>query len=48
MGVALSIGPMPGSAEWPVQPKFPSGAAQLAVVSRTASRFGLVELLYSS
>jgi hypothetical protein len=48
VGVALSIGPMPGSADWPVQSELPGGAAQVAVVSRTASRFGLVELLYSS
>jgi hypothetical protein len=48
VGVALSIGPMPDSGDWPVQPELPSGAAKIAVVSRTASRFGLVELLYGS
>ena len=48
VGVALSIGPTPTTAEWPVQNKLPSGAAQVAVVSRTASRFGLVELVYGS
>lgn len=48
VGVALSIGPVPDAADWPVQSGLPSGASQLAVVSRTASRFGLVELLYSS
>ncbi|TDO07813.1 hypothetical protein EV580_5382 [Mycobacterium sp. BK086] len=46
VGVALSIGPTPASAEWPVQDTLPTGAPQIAVVSRTASRFGLVELLY--
>ncbi|WP_431234854.1 hypothetical protein ACQ856_10170 [Mycolicibacterium psychrotolerans] len=45
-GVALSIGPAPAEADWPVQTGLP-GAAQVAVVSRTASRFGRVELLYS-
>ncbi|WP_319437008.1 hypothetical protein [Mycobacterium sp. RTGN5] len=48
MGVALTIGPVPDEADWPVQSELPSGTAQVAVVSRTASRFGLVELLYSS
>jgi hypothetical protein len=48
MGVALSIGPTPDGADWPVQPVLPDGAAQIAVVSRTASRFGRVELLYGS
>lgn len=48
VGVALSIGPVPDAADWPVQSGLPSGAPQVAVVSRTASRFGLVELLYSS
>jgi len=47
VGVALSIGPMPDASDWPVQAELPSGAAQVAIVSRTASRFGLVELLYS-
>jgi hypothetical protein len=47
MGVALSLGPIPDSADWPVQPELPDGAAQVAVVSRTASRFGRIELLYS-
>ena len=46
MGVALSIGPMPERADWPVQSDLPDGAAQVVVVSRTASRFGRVELLY--
>lgn len=45
-GVALSIGPLPGDGEWPVQAGLPDGA-QVALVSRTASRFGRVELLYS-
>ncbi|WP_163696784.1 hypothetical protein [Mycolicibacterium sarraceniae] len=48
VGIALSIGPAPSSADWPVQPDLPVGPTQVAVVSRTASRFGLVELLYSS
>jgi hypothetical protein len=48
VGVALSLGPMPDSADWPVQSELPSGTAQVAVVSRIASRFGLVELLYSA
>ena len=48
VGVALSIGPVPDAADWPVQSGLLSGASQVAVVSRTASRFGLVELLYSS
>ncbi|MCV7215077.1 hypothetical protein H7J51_07245 [Mycobacterium crocinum] len=46
-GVALSVGASPADADWPVQDEFPDGA-QVAVVSRTASRFGRVELLYSS
>ncbi len=45
-GVALSVGPVPAETDWPVQTGLP-GAAQVAVVSRTASRFGRVELLYS-
>ncbi|KDF00345.1 hypothetical protein Y900_015690 [Mycolicibacterium aromaticivorans JS19b1 = JCM 16368] len=45
-GVALSIGPLPAEADWPVQTGLPGGA-QVALVSRTASRFGRVELLYS-
>ena len=48
VGVALSLGSMPEDADWPVQSKLPRGGAQLAVVSRTASRFGLVELLYGA
>jgi hypothetical protein len=48
VGVALSLGAMPDGADWPAQPELPDGAAQVVVVSRTASRFGLVELLYSS
>lgn len=48
VGVALSIGPIPDSGDWPIQKKLSDGAAQVAVVSRTASRFGLVELLHSS
>ncbi|MCX2932785.1 hypothetical protein ORI20_21160 [Mycobacterium sp. CVI_P3] len=46
LGVALSIGPAPDSAEWPIGPQLPGGAAQLVEVSRTASRFGRIELLY--
>ncbi|BBY63423.1 hypothetical protein [Mycolicibacterium helvum] len=46
VGVALSIGSVPDGGDWPVQSELPSGAAQVAVVSRTASRFGLVELVY--
>lgn len=46
-GVALSIGSVPGDGDWPAQPGLPDGA-QVALVSRTASRFGRVELLYSS
>ncbi|QEN12305.1 hypothetical protein ACRDU6_06140 [Mycolicibacterium sp. ELW1] len=45
-GVALSIGPWPAETDWPVQTGLADGA-QVAVVSRTASRFGRVELLYS-
>lgn len=48
VGVALSIGPRPAKADWLVQNALPGCTAQVAVVSRTASRFGLVELLYSS
>jgi hypothetical protein len=48
VGVALSVGPVPDKDDWPVQKKLSSGTAQVAVVSRTASRFGLVELLHSS
>ncbi|MCI4673729.1 hypothetical protein K9U37_01650 [Mycolicibacterium litorale] len=48
VGVALSLGPMPDNADWPTQRQLPDGAAQVVVVSRTASRFGCVELLYSS
>ncbi len=46
-GVALSVGPMPTDADWPVQSGLPE-RAQVAVVSRTASRFGCVELLYDA
>ena len=45
-GVALSVGPFPAETDWPVQTELADGA-QVAVVSRTASRFGRVELLYS-
>jgi hypothetical protein len=48
LGVALSTGPAPASDEWPVQNRLPSGAAKVAMVSRTASRFGLVELVYGA
>lgn len=48
VGVALSVGPVPDKDDWPVQKKLSSGTAHVAVVSRTASRFGLVELLHSS
>jgi hypothetical protein len=47
VGVAVSLGAIPAAAEWPSQPALPAGA-QVAVVSRTASRFGRVELLYGS
>ncbi|KAA0111380.1 hypothetical protein [Mycolicibacterium sp. P1-5] len=47
LGVALSIGALPDDTGWPVQTGLPDGA-QVAVVSRTASRFGRVELLYGS
>ncbi|MCV7178737.1 hypothetical protein [Mycolicibacterium sphagni] len=46
VGVALSIGPMPDPADWPVQADLPAGPARVVVTSRTASRFGRVELLY--
>ncbi len=46
-GVALSVGPMPADIDWPVQSGLPE-RAQVAVVSRTASRFGCVELLYGA
>ncbi len=42
-GVALSAGPVP--ADWPVQAELRSCPTQVAIVSRTASRFGRVELL---
>lgn len=45
-GVALSTAPLPEEAGWPVQAGLRGIAAQIAVVSRTASRFGRVELLY--
>ncbi|WP_445167322.1 hypothetical protein ACTXG7_26505 [Mycolicibacterium sp. Dal123E01] len=48
LGVALSIGPTPTSDEWPLQNRLPTGAPQVAMVSRTASRFGLVELVYGA
>jgi hypothetical protein len=48
LGVALSVGPTPASGEWPVQDRLPNGAAKVAMVSRTASRFGLVELVYGA
>ncbi|AKK25820.1 hypothetical protein [Mycobacterium sp. EPa45] len=47
LAVALSIGAPPADTDWPVQSGLRMGA-QVAVVSRTASRFGRVELLYSS
>ncbi len=45
-GVALSTGPTPGGAQWPAQPELRDIEVQVAVVSRTASRFGRVELLH--
>ncbi|WP_167107105.1 FAD-binding protein [Mycobacterium sp. DL592] len=47
-GVALSTGPMPGGAEWPAQPELRDIDVQVAIVSRSASRFGRVELLQQS
>ncbi|APE17043.1 hypothetical protein BOH72_19150 [Mycobacterium sp. WY10] len=47
LGVALSIGALAADADWPVQAGLPD-SARVAVVSRTASRFGRVELLCSS
>ena len=47
LGVALSIGALPADTDWPVQAGLPD-SAQVAVVSRTASRFGRVELLCRS
>jgi hypothetical protein len=44
-GVALSAGPAPAVVDWPVQAELRSIATQVAIVSRTASRFGRVELL---
>lgn len=44
-GVALSTGPTPVSSDWPVQPELLDTELQVAVVSRSASRFGRVELL---
>jgi len=44
-GVALSTGAVPEDATWPVQPDLRDTAAQVAIVSRTGSRFGRVELL---
>ncbi|WP_328350489.1 hypothetical protein OG976_16005 [Mycobacterium sp. NBC_00419] len=44
-GVALSIGPAPGGAEWPAQPELRDIEVEVAIVSRAASRFGRVELL---
>jgi hypothetical protein len=47
-GVALSTGAVPVGATWPVQPEVRDVAAQVAIVSRTGSRFGRVELLLES
>lgn len=47
-GVALSTGPAPGGAEWPAQPELRDIDVQVAIVSRSASRFGRVELLQES
>ncbi|AQT82523.1 hypothetical protein B1R94_03050 [Mycolicibacterium litorale] len=47
-GVALSTAALPDDADWPVQAGMRGIAAHVAVVSRTASRFGRVELLYGS
>lgn len=46
-GVALSTAAVPEDADWPVQADMRGIAGQVAVVSRTASRFGRVELLYN-
>ena len=47
-GVALSTGAVPAGATWPVQPELRGVVAQVAIVSRTGSRFGRVELLFET
>jgi hypothetical protein len=47
-GVALSTGAVPAGATWPVQPELRDVVAQVAIVSRTGSRFGRVELLFAA
>lgn len=44
-GVALSTAAVPAGASWPTQPDLRGTVAQVAIVSRTGSRFGRVELL---
>ena len=44
-GVALSTGAVPEGAEWPVQPELGDTVVQVAIVTRTGSKFGRVELL---
>jgi hypothetical protein len=47
-GVALSTGAVPDGATWPVQPELRDVVAQVAIVSRTGSRFSRVELLFET
>jgi hypothetical protein len=44
-GLALSTGAMPVGATWPAQPELRDTVAQAAIVTRTGSRFGRVELI---
>jgi hypothetical protein len=44
-GVVLSTAAVPAGAAWPVQPELRDCVAQVAMVSRTGSRFGRVELV---
>ena len=47
-GVALSTGAVPVGATWPVQSELRDVVAQVAIVGRTGSRFGRVELLFET
>lgn len=47
-GVVLSAGAVSEGVEWPVQPELRNTLVQVAIVTRTGSRFGRVELLSGS
>lgn len=43
--VALNTGPTPGEGDWPIQTGLTGEGLQVALVGRTAARFGRIELL---